>query len=147
MEQISIKRLKNKEDILKVFPFFKHRFLSLSKGEEYCDALAKKYEENAEFYTLYSDGNFAAFVAFYCNDTISKNAFLSLIGVLEQYEGNGFGQLMLDKAVSVSRKNGMRRMALEVRKDNERAISLYKKNGFAVQKPKDETLIIMSRNL
>ena len=147
MEKINICRLKKKEDILEVFSFFTNRFVSLSRGKDYCEALAKKYEENAEFLVLYCEGKLAAFASFYCNDAVNKTAYLSLIAVLERFEGNGFGEMMLDKVISVSREKGMQTISLEVRKSNIGAVSLYHKKGFVTQKQKDERMLIMSKDL
>ena len=147
MEKITIQSMRKKEDILNVFSFFEHRFVSLSRGKEYCEALAKKYEENARLLVLNCDGEFAAFAAFYCNDTKNKTAFLSLIGVREQFEGNGFGGILLDNVISVSREKGMRTLNLEVRKNNEGAISLYQQKGFEILKQKDEKMLVMSKDL
>lgn len=147
MPQTVIRRLNKKKDILEVFSVFKNRFFSLQKGEEYCEALARKYEENAEFLTLYYDEKLAAFVAFYCNDEKNKTAYLSLIAVLERYEGRGFGGVMLDKAIEISRENGMKKILLEVREANERAVSMYQKKGFQPAKSKYGYMLVMSRDL
>ena len=147
MAQTVLKRLYKKNEFLEVFALFTQRFLSLRKGETYCEALAQKYEDNAQFFALYSDGETAAFAAFYCNDKTNKTAYLSLIGVLERFEGNGFGGILLDKVIEVSRSNGMEKLALEVRKSNERAISMYQKRDFIIKKQKDKNMLIMSRDL
>lgn len=147
MSQVIIKRLNKRKDILYVFSLFSDRFLSLQRGEDFCEALARKYEDNAEFFALYYDGEPAAFSAFYCNDNTNNTAFISLIGVLQRFEGNGFGGIMLDKAIEISREHGMKTMTLEVKKSNERAVSMYRKKGFEITGQKDDIMLIMSKSI
>ena len=52
------------------------------------------------------------------------------ITVLRDYWGKGIGSELMDKLISFSKAKGYKSIYLDVRGDNERAISLYKKFGF-----------------
>lgn len=51
--------------------------------------------------------------------------------VLKEYQGNGFGSMMLEFVIELVKSVGVPQISLEVRKSNEKAISLYEKYGFA----------------
>lgn len=50
--------------------------------------------------------------------------------VLEEYQGNGFGSMMLDFVINLVKSVNVPNISLEVRKSNEKAIKLYEKYGF-----------------
>ena len=50
--------------------------------------------------------------------------------VLEFFQNKHIGSKLLEKLVSLSLKNKMKNITLEVRSDNEKAIYLYRKFGF-----------------
>lgn len=54
------------------------------------------------------------------------------IALYQQYTGMGIGTVMLDRMIRQARDMGLEQLALEVVADNEKAIALYKKMGFAV---------------
>ena len=52
------------------------------------------------------------------------------IAVRKEYWGTGIAQHLLDFALAEAYERGVRKIVLTVRKDNERAIAFYKRNGF-----------------
>ena len=48
----------------------------------------------------------------------------------EEYQGMGFGSMMLDFFISVCEASNVPNISLEVRESNERAIGLYENFGF-----------------
>ena len=52
------------------------------------------------------------------------------MGVLPEYRGQGIGCQLLGASITKAWKNGITRIELEVRADNEHAIKLYEKFGF-----------------
>ncbi|MBQ0036488.1 MAG: ribosomal protein S18-alanine N-acetyltransferase [Firmicutes bacterium] len=61
-----------------------------------------------------------------------EDADITTIGVNSKYQGQGYGQKMLDYMLDFALKNGVHNVHLEVRVSNQKAINLYKKNGFEV---------------
>lgn len=52
------------------------------------------------------------------------------ISVLKEYWGKKIGEKLLNYLIKWAKQNGIRKINLRVRTDNERAIKLYKKHGF-----------------
>lgn len=61
-----------------------------------------------------------------------EDADITTIGVNSKYQGRGYGQRMLDYMLDFALKNGVHNVHLEVRVSNQKALNLYKKNGFEV---------------
>ena len=55
---------------------------------------------------------------------------ITTIGVHPAYQRRGIGNMMMTKMIEESKEHHCITMSLEVRVSNEKAISLYKKNGF-----------------
>jgi ribosomal-protein-alanine N-acetyltransferase len=49
---------------------------------------------------------------------------------LDFFQNKGYGSKLLDYLIDSATKNDIKNITLEVRKDNENAIYLYKKKGF-----------------
>ena len=61
------------------------------------------------------------------------------IGISPDYYGKGFGSQLQEAAEAEALKRGFTQMHLTVRKDNERAIKSYKRNGWVVDKEEKVT--------
>lgn len=57
---------------------------------------------------------------------------LVVIGVSPEYQGKGYGSVMLGEFEERARKEGFTMIHLSVRKDNIQAINAYKRNGWLV---------------
>lgn len=55
------------------------------------------------------------------------------MGVVAEYRGQGIGTILLVSCIKKAQGNGISRIALHVRTDNENAIGLYKKVGFQTE--------------
>ena len=53
------------------------------------------------------------------------------MGLLPTHRGRGLGRQLLSTCLDKARSNGITRVELEVRADNERAIKLYERMGFS----------------
>jgi len=62
------------------------------------------------------------------------------MGVLPGYRGQGIGRRLLLACMDKARENGMTRIELEVRADNESAIRLYVGAGFALEARKQNAM-------
>lgn len=63
---------------------------------------------------------------------VADEAELLNIAVEEEARGQGVGQLLLNAVINASEEKNAIRLLLEVRKSNENALRLYKKNDFSV---------------
>jgi ribosomal-protein-alanine N-acetyltransferase len=57
-------------------------------------------------------------------------AFVQTIGVAPAVQGSGLGTRLLLALLEEAERRGQRRVLLEVRADNDRAIALYERHGF-----------------
>ncbi len=71
---------------------------------------------------------------------------LVVIGVLPEYQGKGYGSVILREFERRALEKGFKRINLSVRRDNEKAISAYLKNGWSVGSAGKEELS-MFKNL
>ena len=71
---------------------------------------------------------------------------LVVIGVDPEYQGKGYGSILLMEFERRAREKGFRRINLSVRKDNEQAIAAYLKNGWSAGSAGEEELS-MFKNL
>ncbi|MGN6304909.1 MAG: GNAT family N-acetyltransferase [Mesorhizobium sp.] len=55
------------------------------------------------------------------------------MGIIPAYRGHGLGRRLIDAALAQAREKGFVRIMLEVRADNARAISLYRRVGFVAE--------------
>lgn len=94
------------------------------------DSYVDKLLLNAYVEILTIGNEFVGFYAIYVNDEMKENAYLTFIAISDEYKGCGHGQFLLDRCINISKNKGFRNIKLEVYPDNEKAIRLYKKNGF-----------------
>lgn len=105
------------------------------------DSYAEKLLLNAYIETLFIGDIFIGLYAVYVNNKVIEEAYLTLIAISNMYEGLGYGQLLMDRCVYISKTYGFKNIKLEVYKYNEKAIRLYKKNGFVIISDNNKELI------
>jgi len=62
--------------------------------------------------------------------TKKKQGYISAIAITEDCEGEGVGKLLLKKAEEWAKQKGYSELVLQVFSENEKAINLYKQNGY-----------------
>ena len=62
-----------------------------------------------------------------------RDAYISTIGVLREFQGLGVGSALIKSAIEVAALNAMKRVILEVSNGNVAAVNLYRKMGFIVR--------------
>ena len=92
------------------------------------EVMERELREGYKFAALLVDGKPSGYVSWspYGPDTAKLHKVYLLTGC----HGLGLGRLMLDYATDVCRAAGFKKLRLNVNKHNERAISVYLKNGF-----------------
>ncbi|MGC3895546.1 GNAT family N-acetyltransferase [Pseudomonas urmiensis] len=94
------------------------------------DAYLTKIKVCAEFLIHYIEGRCAGFIAFYCNDLHSQQAFITLLLVAPEFRGKKVASALLGGLFSLARARGFTACQLEISNDNYAALSLYEKFGF-----------------
>lgn len=92
--------------------------------------LSEKFYNHCIFIKVCENKNVVGFAAFYCNNSKSGIAFLSMIIVNSGYRKRGIGINLLNMVLLKCIECKMNFIELEVDKSNYEAISFYKKNNF-----------------
>jgi len=108
------------------------------------EAYCRKLVDNAEIISVCFDGKTAGVLCVYENDSTSRTAFVSSVIVLPEYRRLGLGNLLVDRAITISEKRKMARIRLEVGKRNRAALNLYRKYGFEIEN-ENELSYMMAR--
>jgi len=95
------------------------------------DAYLRKLDEKAEIHADMSDGRCRGFVAFYCNNLQTRQAFITSVVVAPQDRGTGLGREIVGAVLDICRGRGFTSCRLEVRSDNAAAITMYAGLGFS----------------
>ena len=78
------------------------------------------------------DGRCRGFVAYYCNDETTKQAYITLVLVDPRDRGLGIGQSLVACVLDQARRRGFTSCRLEVMRDNAAAQAMYRSLGFRV---------------
>lgn len=97
------------------------------------DEYLNKLYQFANIIPFYSCGVLLGFIAYYSNNT-SGNAFLSMIIIRPEAQGNKIGDILLNASISDLKYKKFNTFSLEVLKVNSRAIKFYRKHGFEILK-------------
>lgn len=94
-------------------------------------------------YNAYYNNDLAGTIMFYANDSVSKSAYISIIAVTEAYRGKKVSDFLLNICFRECIKLGMKKIKLQVRKDNVIAKNLYEKNDFKEIDSNDDTIYML----
>lgn len=141
------KRVSCKESIYNLLIEFSGIFPHLTEKISDIDDYAQKLSEYAFVYEALNDKECVGILIFYANDKQSKTAYISLIGVKKDKEGNGIGKALLKYCEKISMQAGMCKLKLEVNKENIGAIKFYEKNGFAFIEKNSQNSFYMIKEL
>lgn len=109
--------------------------------------LLKKISEFATIIIAKTHDVLIGYAAFYANNMTTRTAYLTLIGVKPAYQKKGIGKELLTKVEQISLSKGMLKLDLEVKKDNEYAITFYKSQGYEFFKDCSNSSIYMRKFL
>ncbi len=92
-------------------------------------------DPNTEFYFLFSGEKLIGYLKLNENDAQTENMQkhcyeLERIYLIKEFQGNGFGKILIDKSVEVARAKNKKELWLGVWEENPAAIAFYKKMGF-----------------
>ena len=95
---------------------------------------SKKLFSNAITFEAWDDGKLIGLIAIYLNDFDSKIGFITNVSIAENYLGCGLATELIKRSIEFSRGEKIKKISLEVNRNNNKAISLYKKCGFCINK-------------
>lgn len=106
----------------------------------------EKIDKNAVFEKYFANNNLAGFLAYYCNNIETKQAFLTLLLVDEDYRGMGVAQELMNRVKNIAKQKGFTRINLQVSLYNPNGIKLHKKLGY-LEEYRDKDSIFMYLNV
>ena len=81
------------------------------------------------YYVVAADGTVVGYAGLWL---VPPDADVQTIAVAPPAQGRGLGRILLDHLIAEARARGCRRLHLEVRADDRRALALYRSAGFTV---------------
>ena len=66
-----------------------------------------------------------------------KDASIFSVQVLDDHRGKGYGKKLVEKAITVCKSKGFKKIELNTEQDNQVANSMYRKMGFKLEGLKD----------
>jgi len=105
----------------------------------------KIFDNTIRFEAWYTD-KLIGLISVYYNDFESNIGFINHVGVLKEYRGFGISNILLCNSIKYGQDKGFGNLKLEVSKETNVAINLYKKNGFEIERTYNST-IQMCKNL
>jgi ribosomal protein S18 acetylase RimI-like enzyme len=94
------------------------------------EAYLLRLDQRAEIHADHEGTRCRGFVAFYCNDTATRQAYITLVLVAPQDRASGLGRALVSAVLDICRSRGFASCGLEVRSDNASALALYRSLGF-----------------
>ena len=110
------------------------------------DEYLLKLNKFATILTYYSKSKLIGFIAYYSNEILNRNAYLTLVIIDKDFRGEGIAKLLLESSISDIINRGFIHYKLEVLKTNIIAIKFYKKYGFSIEEDRGD-LWLMNLNL
>lgn len=121
----------NKTDVIGILQRLDDYFHPPLSSRVDLDAYSEKLLSSSSIEYLLSEGKeIAGLIAYYCNDTENKIAYITYTGLLPEYHGKGMAGKLLDTCISRCVLQNMRMIIVCADEMNEKAIGLYKSRGF-----------------
>lgn len=128
MKSMANIRLLKFEDIKKVVEL-EEKYLLETLGEELLASELERFDDSTDegvrFYVITIDEKVIGYIG---RSYFLKEAEVLNFVIDEAYQHQGFGQLLFD--YMIKEMHNVRRITLEVRESNQKAINFYYKNGF-----------------
>ena len=112
---------------------------TLTSLEKYAEKLADK----ADILFAISGDEDIGLCAMYTNQP--PYGYITSIGIVIEMQGCGLGSRLLDTALAYMIEKKCTLISLEVYTANSKAIALYRKKGFVLQKRKDEKMLMCKK--
>jgi ribosomal protein S18 acetylase RimI-like enzyme len=91
-----------------------------------------KLGDQSEIVSDSAGGECRGFVAFYCNDRVSRQAYITLVLVDPRHRGSGLGRSLVHAVLNIAKRRGFHSCRLEVAASNAPAHAMYLSMGFRV---------------
>jgi len=117
----------------------------LSKGRDIA-AYSQKIVKNSVTFEAWAGTELIGLVAAYFNDEKKITGFITNVSTLKEYFGKGIATQLMKNCISYGKEQQFDAITLEVAKNNNSAIQLYKKYDFLPVAEKGH-MVIMKKDL
>ena len=90
--------------------------------------------------------NIKGYAVLYANDSYTRRAFVSMLGVRPEFQRQNCGKYLLAACEEFSRWKGMKTLALEVSRKNINGMEFYRHLGFREEEQRENSYIY-SKNI
>jgi len=104
------------------------RFIERGDFDQYLDKLGRQ----SEIVSLSEGDRCRGFIAFYCNDTATKRAYITLMAVSPADRRAGLGRTLVLSVINIAKGRAFRFLGLEIADRNEASLALFLTMGFSV---------------
>lgn len=111
-------------------------------NSEYYNEWLNKVHTSAIFLVVNNEDVLGC-AAIYANDYKHKTAYLTYIAVVTGHQNQNIGTYLIKKLENIALASGMKKLKLEVKKINHKAVHFYKRNGFDVVDTSEESFYMM----
>lgn len=101
---------------------------------------SQKIFEKSITFEAWRDHLLVGLIAAYFDENFGNSAFITNVSVMKGFTGLGIASELLYKCIGYARKKHFREIKLEVNKDNDHAINLYRKFDFINDGIRDDFL-------
>ncbi len=92
------------------------------------------------------DDTVAGALFVYMNDKVNYEGYISFLSVKKDFSGKGLAQKLLNSAINLAFKNGMKKINVKTWSTNHPAINLYLKNNFQVISKSEDIVFQKKKN-
>ncbi|MDD4748054.1 MAG: GNAT family N-acetyltransferase [Salinivirgaceae bacterium] len=103
---------------------------------------AKKIADKSITFEAWDGSTLVGLVACYLNDIKKKLGYITNVSVVKAYQGCRIGEELLKKLIVFANNQGFEKLALEVERENGKAIKLYQNLNFKVVELKETKLYL-----
>lgn len=108
---------------------------------------SNKLFDNGRVWIHYDIEKPISIIAGYFNDNNTKIAYLSMLAVEDEYRGKHLASELMSEFEDYANKTGMQSVKLEVRKNNDVALTFYKKHKYKIIGEASESSYYMIKNI
>lgn len=137
----NIKMIESYEKLIEDLIYYNNYFTpSLSDFTGNLEEYAKKLSKFANNFEITNkDDKRLGIISFYANDSINNIAYITLIVVDKEISNRGIGSILINFAEDYCKNKGMKKMKLEVMKDNVNALKFYSKHKYTIVEESEKT--------
>ncbi len=142
---VHYKELVTEDAVYNALADFQECFPHLGEKVRDLRAYAQKLCMSANTYVLIKDEKQAGITSFYANDQVLHCAYISLIGIKQQFQKCQMGRALLNYSELKMKQQGMKKVRLEVDCDNINAQGFYRHMGFNIKEKASDNSWFMEK--